>query len=267
MINWRRWIWLVMVAVCCGCQPTAVPQATEDSLSIEPTAEPLVSASHGEPSAKPPADALKILFIGNSHSAPIPHVLEKIYLAEQPDQPVWFRAAPSWGFLIDHARSPSTLQLLDGYDWDVVVLQAQKYSTTGRYHYPYDGALALSERAQNRGARVILYPEWSREGHRDEFRRIENIHREIAKQTGAAVAPVGSVWEHARKRDPELPLYQPDGNHASDIGNYLTACIFYRLLNQKPVASGAVDGLNPAHCRNLQQTVASFPDWEAVNSQ
>lgn len=173
---------------------------------------------------------LSVLFLGNSHSAPMPGELKKMFTRLAPDQKVVLRSR-SMPFLVDHAASPETIDLIESHEWDVVVLQGQKYSTSGRYHYPYDGSLKLSKLIQDStSARILMYPEWSRREAPDEYLRINRIHDEIAEQTGAEVAPIGQTWKRAMEEFPRVSFHATDGNHASDEGKYLTACIFYALI-------------------------------------
>ena len=49
-------------------------------------------------------------------------------------------------------------------NWSFVVLQAQKYSTSGQFFYPTDGAEALLRIARTQRAVPILFPEWPLRG-------------------------------------------------------------------------------------------------------
>lgn len=222
-----------------------------------PTPQPLPASTGFER-----AD-LQILFIGNSHSAPIPRVLQQVFNQERPDLKTHFLATPSFGFLDQHAQNPATLSLLQSRAWDVVVLQAQKYSTTGRYHYSYDGAIQLAELANRQGAAVLMYPEWSRAGHWDEYRRIEKIHQDIAQQTAATVVPVGSLWNAVHDAHPELSLYSADGNHASAVGEYFTASIFFRLLTGAWIGTRSGDAPDQSTRQKLRDVLVGFQAWPA----
>ncbi len=197
-----------------------------------------IAPSRGRPIAKDDIEQadVSILFIGNSHSAPIPGILSELFKSQLPNQKVLIAAAPSWGFLAEHAERNSTVSLIKQGPWDYVVLQAQKYSTTGKYSYPYDGALKLSKIASAQGAKIIMYPEWSRREVPDEYKRINQIHNEIAKQTGAVVAPIGQAWERALKKNSKLKLYASDGNHASPLGSYLNACVFFSMVTGNAIS-------------------------------
>lgn len=209
--------------------------------------------------ASPDEDELSILFIGNSHSAPIPKRLTEIYQRQQPGAKVRIKAVRKGGFLVDHARSESTLQMMRSGDWDWIVLQAQKYSTTGRYTYPTTGAIELSEVAAEVGAKVIMYPEWSRRDVPEEYARIRAIHDSIAEETGADVAPIGEAWEKAISENTD-GLYARDGNHATAKGSYLNAAVFYSLIEKEsPVFEGQARSEDERIKRKLERYA-----WESV---
>src|ERR671932_30368 len=98
----------------------------------------------------------------------------------------------------------------------------------------------LERRATSSGARTVLFLTWGyRHGDR---RRIDDDsyaamqarltagYRAVARETGAAVAPVGTAWAEALRRRPRLGLWDGDGKHPSKLGSYLAACVFYGLL-------------------------------------
>jgi len=181
---------------------------------------------------------IAVLFLGNSHSAPIPKLLAEIYAKKQPSIKTTFRTAPSFGFLAEQIHSKKTTDMIKSGKWDYVVLQAQKYSTTGKYSYPTDAAIELAEMAQTAGSKVLMYPEWSRKGVPDEYARIRKIHDGIAQATGAQVAPIGECWNAAIDEYGIDGLHARDGNHASNLGSYLNACVFYSIIaNDNPSQS------------------------------
>ncbi len=205
---------------------------------------------------------LSVLFIGNSHIVPMPNLLKSLSDRRSPERKVVFRRVSRYGFLVDHAGYQPTLDMIAAGPWDVVVLQAQKYSTTGRYHYPCDGALALSERAADVGAKVVMFPEWSQQGNPDEYLRINKVHQEIAEQTGATVAPVGEAWHRAMQQLPQVNLYYVDGNHANETGNWLTACVLYAVLTgENPAGDPPVESNEEAAIKSRLAELA----WEVVS--
>lgn len=52
----------------------------------------------------------------------------------------------------------------------------------------------------------------------------------IASELDAVLVPAGLAWDSALKEDPTLRLYQEDGNHPSELGTYLSVCVFYASL-------------------------------------
>ena len=172
---------------------------------------------------------LRILFVGNSHTRTSPSFLGILLKRSLPENHILI-ARSMGGFLADHQNHPNTLNLIDYGQWDFVILQAQKYSTSGKYTYPIEGAVTLVKRAQAQGAEVIMFPEWSRQEVPDEYKRIDRIHEQISSKTGAQVAPIGRTWEVIQKEFPELSLYHADGNHASPDGHFVNACVFFLLI-------------------------------------
>lgn len=208
-------------------------------------------------------DEIRVLFIGNSHAAPMPKLLTGIFKRQQPDANTLIRSAASFGFLVDHAKTPGTLELIRSGEWDFVVLQAQKYSTTGKYTYPTDGAEQLCKIANDSGAKILMFPEWSRVDVPQEYHRIKAIHNSIAAKTGAQVAPIGEAWEAAALSTERNRLYAGDGNHASPAGSYLTACVFYSMITKEtPVRAEDAKSISfPESYRKLEQAA-----WFAVQT-
>ena len=153
-----------------------------------------------------------------------------------------------WAFLAERLNDNVTQKALDSRNWTHVVLQAQKYSTTGRYSYPTDAAEEWIRRIRDRGAEPILFPEWARREHPEEAMRIHQLHRGISSREFACVAPVGPAWEVMREAHPYITLHDRDGNHANRHGALLTAYVLYR----------SVTGESPAGLPNLE--LRGIPD-------
>jgi len=172
-----------------------------------------------------PAD-VALLFMGNSHTSfhELPEMVAAMIRAVRPGQRVEATTAPGWLFLEERARDPDSLRLLHARSWDVVVLQAQKYSNSGKYDYSTAGAESLIRSARTAHALPVLFPEWPRHGVA-ETTRIHDLHLEIASREPACVAPIGQAWDLARAVHPELALHADDGNHAARAGAFLTALV------------------------------------------
>lgn len=219
-----------------------------------PAADPWVSA----PPVAASAD-VTVLMMGNSHTAfnALPQQLDAMLRAGLGPRSVATAEAPGWMFLDQRPSDARSMQLLDSRRWSAVVLQAQRYSTTGRYSYSTAEAQELVRRARRQGALPVLFPEWPRRGI-DETQRIYDLHASIASAEPACVAPVGQAWDLAARRFPQLVLHADDGNHAAPAGSYLAALMLYATITgASPLAlPDGNNGVPPAVQAQLRQVAA-----------
>jgi len=226
---------VVLLASCGGDrEPASGSQATGDTtdpglLSRYAASSPLVDNSD--------AGAYKVLVMGNSHAAGLYPVLAQLLALGQPDKPVYVQLSSSSGFLDERVNDGISEETLEGEAWTHVIVQGQKYSTTGLYSYPTDAAEYWIRGSKLQGATPIMFPEHPREGNDWEGRTLWDLHLGIAARESACVAPVGLVWDEVTFRAPTLALHQPDGNHASETGLLLTALVFYPVITGQPVES------------------------------
>ena len=190
------------------------------------------AATPGDP---PPASGvadITLLFMGNSHTSnhDVPGMVAAMVRAARPGRSVFATEAPGWMFLEERSRDAASLELLDRRRWSYVVLQAQKYSTSGAFFYPIDGAVVLAQRARAGGAVPVMFPEWPLRGV-DETQRIYDLHVSIAQVAPACVAPVGQAWDLALARFPAMVLYDPDGNHSASAGAFLAALVLASTIS------------------------------------
>ncbi|MCW8846449.1 MAG: hypothetical protein OQK99_11480 [Gammaproteobacteria bacterium] len=190
----------------------------------------LISSAAAEPVDE--IHRYSVLLIGNSHSsrAGLPVMLEAILEAGDTNTVAEVKALGHWAFLAERLDDNTTQKALDSRNWTHVVLQAQKYSTTGKYSYPTDAAEKWIRRIRDRGAQPILFPEWARREHPEEALRIHCLHLEISSRESAPVAPVGLAWQIMRDAHPDIALYDRDGNHANRRGALLTAYVLYSSI-------------------------------------
>jgi hypothetical protein len=127
-----------------------------------------------------------------------------------------------------------------------VILQAQKYSTTGQFTYSTEEAKALVRAARDQHAVPVMFPEWPRRDI-DETQRIYDLHVSIAQETPACVAPIGQAWDLALARHPGLVLHDADGNHSAPAGAFLAALVLY----------ATIAGRSPADLPHLPQVALS----------
>lgn len=210
-------ILICLLAIACGGGSDAAPAAK--------TTETNTSTINAD---------IKVLMMGNSHTHfnDLPGRLEAMLRVGNPGKTVAVIAAPASLFLDEHLKHASTLALLKNQQWNYVILQAQKYSSSGAFSYSIAEAISLVGLARQSKALPVLYPEWPRRGIA-ETDRIFTQHVSIAQQAPACIAPIGQAWDMALQRHANLPLYATDGNHSTAAGAQLTAFILYATLSGK----------------------------------
>ncbi len=174
---------------------------------------------------------ISLLFMGNSHTSVnhLPAMVTTMVRAARPGKSVMSAEAPDWMFLEERAIHAPSLALLRERNWTYVVLQAQKYSSSGQFEYPTTGAEALIRMSRVQKSLPILFPEWPRLGI-DETQRIFALHASIARKEPACVAPIPQAWDLALARYPTLVLHNADGNHSAPAGAYLAALIIANTM-------------------------------------
>lgn len=181
-----------------------------------------------------------VLMMGNSHTvgAGLPGRLHSLLQAALPGRSVAVVVAPDSAFLDEHLANPRTQALLQARRWSAVVLQAQKYSSSGTVEHSTAEAETLVRRATAGGAMPVLFPEWARRGVA-ESARIWALHAGIAARAPACVAPIPQAWDAALARQALLPLHHADGNHAAPAGAQLTALVLLATLTGQAAPTGA----------------------------
>jgi hypothetical protein len=198
--------------------------------------------------------------MGNSHASALYPVLEQLLMLGQPDKSIDVRLSAGFGFLSDRVGDGISEQTLESEGWTHVILQGQKYSTTGTTSYPTTAAEYWIRGSKEQGATPIMFPEHPRKDNQWEGQTLWELHSGIAARENTCVAPVGVVWDEVIFRDPSLVLHQPDGNHAADKGLLLTALVFYQIITGQPVESLpelSVFGVDAATEQIMKESVSS----------
>jgi len=172
--------------------------------------------------------------------------------------------------LHQHASEAGSLGLLRSRPWWRVVLQEQSIlpalpGEREAWMFPAVRLLAALARAQ--GAEPVLFLTWARKDVLAEFGFRDLRHLQvalgegylaIAREIGAAVAPVGPAWLVAADRGFEL--WQADGSHPAIGGTYLAACVLYAtLFRDDPAGLPAVPGISAEVARGLQAVAGTAP--------
>ncbi len=236
----RQFLWpalcagLLWFGITAGCNRSADEQPVQppESAYSEPTLTPW-TPSPGEP----PSATIRLLFLGNSHirAGGVVGLVEQFIRLADPQTVPWCQRIQGPFLESLYARQAVQQQISDG-DWDVVILQGQKISMSGKYKYPIEPAVSLGKLAESSGARTLLFSEWGRRGVAGETQRTQDVYQLIADQTAAQIAPVGLAWELAMQRNPDLELHARDGNHSSTEGAFLTASVLYGSICRRSPA-------------------------------
>ncbi len=177
-------------------------------------------------------DTYKILVFGNSHvhSHNLTGLLHDLIIAGRPEVKVQQTIASGGNYLDERLVKSTDLHLLQSSAWTHVILQGQKYSTTGLYTYPIDASIIWLRAAKARNATPILFPEHGQRGNATEGSRVHSLHQSIVALEPGCVAPVGLAWDNLSQQDPQMVLHEADGNHAALAGSFLTALVFYQSI-------------------------------------
>ena len=195
------------------------------------------ASSPPPPQTPPTTTDISLLFMGNSHTTfnGLTSMVADMVRAGRPGMTVTPVEAPGNMFLEDRLHDGPTIALLRRQTWSYVILQAQKYSTSGQFTYSTEEAKGLIRISREQRAVPVMFPEWPRLGV-DETRRIYDLHASIAQAEPACVAPIGQAWDLALARNPTLVLHAADGNHSAPAGAFLAALVLYATITgQSPL--------------------------------
>ena len=164
-------------------------------------------------------DAFQVLVIGNSHVQSIQKLLTIIF------------QNGVGAFLDVIVDKESLVELVETRPWTHIILQGQKYSQSQSVLYSTEATRSWIQRAKNRGATPILFPEHPQRGNLLEADYVHSIHVDIADEESSCIAPVGLSWNKVLAIEPDLKLYQVDGNHATELGALLSALVLYQVVS------------------------------------
>jgi hypothetical protein len=183
-------------------------------------------------------------------------MLEQLALAGRAGRRVVVEMIAEGGATLkDHWERGKAVQAIRSGGWDYVVLQEQStlgvtYLVDGqpritdadkyfRYARRFDGEIRKS------GARTVLFGFWARDNAPEEdWNALAYFHRQLGKELGSTVAPVGLAWHAIRQQDGGIRLYQADRSHPEPAGSYLAACTLYAACFGDPPADppGRISG-------------------------
>jgi hypothetical protein len=216
---------------------------------------------------------LRVLFVGNSFTFfnSMPRLVHELAAADGRRVYAVSYTGPGWrlGRFVHDGR---LARLLLDVHWDAVVLQEHSeipsFSPADRERMMDPAARTLDAEIRGAASRTVLFMTWGyRHGDRRVVRddtygamqaRVAWNYDDLAQKLDAELAPVGTAWADALRRDPTLHLWAGDGRHPSRAGSYLAACVFLeRLTGESPVGNAFTAGLPADETRLLQRAAAA----------
>ena len=172
---------------------------------------------------------MKVLFIGNSHTfvhyVPL-RVMEYARKKNRKIEAVML-THPGMGLDWHLGQSQTYFNILYG-DYDAIVLQHNAHPFPGKRSLLNSGKKLI--KLIPKKTKVFLYMTWSEKNNPEGQKKMSEAYEELARQTGAAICPVGKIWWEVRKDHPEEELYFADGEHTSMLGASLSAVVIARTL-------------------------------------
>ncbi|MBU1620291.1 MAG: hypothetical protein KJ556_09490 [Gammaproteobacteria bacterium] len=177
-------------------------------------------------------DHYQILVFGNSHvrSHNLTGLIRQFILAGRPGAVVDITLAGDGSYLDERLYNKVDLAFMQSRNWTHVILQGQKYSTTGLNSYPIDDSLIWLRAVKGQDATPVLFPEHGQDGNSTEGSRVHQLHQTIVAVEPGCIAPVGLAWDKVWQLEPRMVLHEADGNHAALAGTFLTALVFYQSI-------------------------------------
>jgi len=179
--------------------------------------------------AKPRADELRVLFIGNS----LTYFNEMPWLAEQVAKSLGVKPTLRADFngrsgatLRQHWQRGRAVRAMREVKYAYVVLQPQGTEIMRPEEETFRYAKMLDEEIRRSGAKTLLFLNWAPAKSNYEQAAYNRQFARLSAELKAPIAPVGIAWESLRKQGTELD----DGSHPTVTGSYLTACVFVATI-------------------------------------
>ena len=169
-----------------------------------------------------------------------------------------------------HWNNEFSRQKMRSCSWDYIVLQDRSGGPLEDLDSFQKHARLLDAEIKKLGAATILYMTWANQSRPDSGIVLADAYRRMANELDAYLAPVGLAWANAQKISSEKALHHQDGRHASPVGAYLTACVFYSVVsNKSPVglpASFFIEGKMRPDQDEAQSLLLQKVAWETVRN-
>jgi hypothetical protein len=200
----------------------------------------------------------RVLFIGNSltEANGLPAILETLS-REGGGTPISNASVVFGGFsLEDHWNQGTAQRRIAEGGWSIVVLQQGPSSLPESQVALREWTTRFDSVIRASGARTALYMVWPEANRRDAFDAVSRSYAQAAEAVNGMLFPVGEAWRAAWRRDPEIPLYGPDGFHPTPTATYLAALVMYQQISGRSPVGLPPSTEMPADRASLLQQAA-----------
>lgn len=173
-------------------------------------------------------------------------MVQKIAESAHEDPPLWIRKVTHNGATLRHQWNRGhAREAIERGRWDYVVLQAHSLDPFDRPEQAKEYAASFVKVIRANGAKPLLFMPWPREQGDVLYRRVggkrfenpkdmlaktKDYYAKLGSELEVKVVPVGQAWFAALQNSPKPNLYMADGTHPTQVGTFLSACLFYRAL-------------------------------------
>lgn len=221
-------------------------------------------------------EEVSVLFIGNSFTFMnnMPYMFQDIAISK--GKKVHVDTVVEGGKNFEyHSKSPETYELIKSRKWDYVVIQgqsnelAQPESKVDKGTLPFAKQIVDSIRENSSCTQVVLYMTWGYKNGNSKWApiatydsmqyRISHQYLRFADLLNARVSPVGEVWRNVRNLYTGINLYDPDNQHPSLNGSYLSACTFYAsIFGESPYLNESTNAIESSVRQIIELTASQI---------
>jgi hypothetical protein len=215
-----------------------------------------VAPSQSDAAGRGEAGGGRVLFIGNSltEANGLPAMVETLS-GQGGGTPIGMASVVVGGFsLEDHWKQGTAQRRIAEGGWSIVVLQQGPSSLPESQVSLREWTARFDSIIRASGARTALYMVWPESNRRDAFDAVSRSYARAAEDVDGMLFPVGEAWRAAWRRDPDVPLYGPDGFHPTPTATYLAALVIYQQISgRSPMGLPAGTQMSADHARLLQE--------------
>lgn len=201
-------------------------------VSICQVALGLTTGCQSPASSPPPAEPIRLLFIGNSltYTNDLPGMVDSIASrAGGGSVEVESITYPNFSFTEHRLRGEAEAAIRRG-GWTLVILQQGPSSLPESRIQIVAEARWFAAVAAEAGVPLAFLMVWPDRSRLAFFDDVARSYRLAADSTGSMLLPAGEAWRAAWRRDSTLQFFGKDGFHPEPLGTYLAALVIVDRL-------------------------------------